>query len=168
MNFEEIIRKRTSVRKFSNKNLEQEKLDKILEAGRLAPTAKNNQPFKIYVVNSEDGLLKIDSASRCRYGAKTVLIVCGNKEDAYQKGDYSTYEMDCCIVTTHMMLEATNIGVDNIWIESFDEKVLKESFNIPSEYIPVCLLPLGYKAVDCPINPLHNRRKNIEEIVEYK
>jgi nitroreductase len=168
MEFEEIIRKRTSVRKFSDKDLEKEKLNKILEAGRLAPTAKNNQPFKIYVVNSEDGLAKIDNASRCRYGAKTVLIVCGNKEEAYHKDDYSTYEMDSCIVATHMMLEATNIGVDNIWIESFDENILRDEFNIPSEYIPVCLLPLGYKAVDCPINPLHERRKNIEDIVEYR
>ncbi len=168
MEFEEIIRKRTAIRKFSDKDLEQEKLNKILEAGRLAPTAKNNQPFIIYVVNSEEGLLKIDNASRCRYGAKTVLIICGNKEEAYHKEDYSTYEMDCCIVATHMMLEATNIGVDNIWIESFDENILRNEFNIPSEYVPVCLLPLGYKAVDCPVNPLHNKRKNIEDIVEYK
>ncbi len=168
MEFEDIIRRRTSVRKFSEKKLEQVKLDKILEAGRLAPTAKNNQPFKIYVVNSEEGLMKIDNASRCRYGAKTVLIICGNKEEAYHKGDYSTYEMDSCIVATHMMLEATNNGVDNIWVESFDENILREDFNIPSEYIPVCLLPLGYKAVDCPINPLHEKRKNIEDIVEYK
>ena len=168
MEFEDIIRKRTAVRKFSDKALEQVKLDKILEAGRLAPTAKNNQPIKIYVVNSEEGLMKIDSASRCRYGAKTVLIVCGNIEEAYHKGDYSTYEMDSCIVATHMMLEATNIGVDNIWIELFDETILREEFNIPSDYIPVCLLPLGYKAIDCPFNPLHEKRKNIEDIVEYK
>ena len=168
MEFEDIIRKRTSVRKFSDTKIDKEKLDKILEAGRLAPTAKNNQPFKIYVVNSENGLMKIDNASRCRYGAKTVLIICGNKDQAYHKGDYSTYEMDSCIVATHMMLEATNIGVDNIWIESFDENILRNEFNIPNEYIPVCLLPLGYKSVDCPINPLHEKRKNIEEIVEYK
>ena len=168
MEFEDIIRKRTSVRKFSDKNLEKEKLDKILEAGRLAPTAKNNQPFKIYVVNTKEGLAKIDNVSRCRYGAKTVLIVCGNREEAYHKGDYSTYEMDSCIAATHMMLEATNIGVDNIWVESFDEDILREEFNIPSEYTHVCLLPLGYKAVDCPINPLHEKRKNIEDIVEYK
>ena len=168
MEFEEIIRRRTSVRKFSDKPLEQEKLNKILEAGRLAPTAKNIQPFKIYVVNSEEGISKIDNASRCRYGAKTVLIVCGNNNESYHKGDYSTYEMDSCIVATHMMLEATNIGVDNIWIESFDENILRNEFNIPIEYIPVCLLPLGYKAIDCPINPLHDKRKNIEDIVEYK
>ena len=168
MNFEDIIRKRTAVRKFSDKKLEQEKLDQILEAGRLAPTAKNNQPFKIYVVTSEEGLMKIDKASRGRYGANTVLLVCGNVEEAYHKDNYSTYEMDCSIVTTHMMLAATNIDVDNIWVESFDENILREEFNISNEYKPVCLLPLGYKADDCPINPMHEKRKNIEEIVEYK
>ncbi len=168
MEFEEIIRKRTSVRKFSNKKLEQEKLNKILEAGRLAPTAKNNQPIKIYVVQSKEGLEKIDKASRCRYGANTVLIICGNKEEAYHKGEYTTYEMDSCIVATHMMLEATNVGVDNIWVESFDGNILIEEFSIPAEYTPVCLLPLGYKAEDCPINPLHDKRKSIKDLVEYK
>ena len=168
MDFEDIIRRRTAVRKFSDKKLEQEKLDKILEAGRLAPTAKNIQPIKIYVVQSNDGIASIDKASRCRYGVGTVLIICGNREEAYHKGDYSTYEMDCCIVATHMMLEATNVGVDNIWIESFDEDILREEFDIPNEYIPVCLLPLGYKADDCPINPLHDKRKELKDLIEYK
>ncbi len=167
MEFEDVTRKRTSVRKFKDKKVEKEKLDKILESGRIAPTAKNNQPIKIYVVQSEDGLMKIDEASQCRYGAKTVLIVCGNKEEAYHKKEYSTYEMDASIVATHMMLEATNIGIDNIWIELFDEKIIRECFNIPKDYIPVCLLPLGYKTDDCPINPLHDKRKKMEEIVEY-
>ena len=168
MEFEDIIRKRTSVRKFSDLILEQEKLNKILEAGRIAPTAKNNQPIKIYVVNSSEGLNKIDKASRCRYGAQTVLIICGNKEEAYHKGDYTTFEMDSCIVGTHMILEATNLGVDNIWVESFDENVLRDEFGIPAEFTPVLLMPLGYKAEDCPINPLHDKRKELEEIVEYK
>lgn len=168
MEFEDIIRKRTSVRKFSNKKIEQKALNKILEAGRLAPTAKNNQPIKIYVVNSNNGIEKIDKASKCRYGAQTILIVCGNKDEAYHKGDYTTYEMDSCIVGTHMMLEATNLGIDNIWVESFDENILKEEFSIPNELTPVFLMPLGYKTEDCPINPLHNKRKALEEIIEYK
>lgn len=168
MEFEDIIRKRTSVRKFSSRKLEQENLNKILEAGRLAPTAKNNQPIKIYVVNSDEGTVKIDKASRCRYGAQTVLIICGNKDEAYHKGDYTTFEMDSCIVGTHIMLEATNLGVDNIWVESFDENILKEEFNIPDELTPVLLMPLGYKAEDCPINPLHDKRKSLEELIEYK
>ena len=168
MEFDDIIKKRTSVRKFSDIKLEQEKLNKILEAGRLAPTAKNNQPIKIYVVNSNEGIEKIDMASKCRYGAQTVLIVCGSKEEAYHKENYTTAEMDSCIVATHMMLEATNIGVDNIWIESFDENILREEFQIPNGYTPFLLMPLGYKAEDCPMNPLHDKRKALEEIIEYK
>ena len=168
MEFEEVIRKRTAVRKFSDRKLEKEKLDKILEAGRLAPTAKNNQPIKIYVVQSDEWIDKIDKATRCRYGAKTVLIICGNKEQSFKKDDFTTYEMDSCIVATHIMLEATNLGVDNIWIEAFDGKILREEFNISNELVPVCLLPLGYKAEDCPMNPLHNIRKSIKDIVEYK
>ena len=168
MEFEEVIRKRTAVRKFSDRKLEKEKLDKILEAGRLAPTAKNNQPIKIYVVQSNEGIDKIDKATKCRYGAKTVLIICGNKEQSFKKDDFTTYEMDCCIVATHIMLEATNLGVDNIWIEAFDENILRKEFSIPEELVPVCLLPLGYKAEDCPMNPLHNIRKSIEDIIEYK
>ena len=168
MEFEEVIRKRTSVRKFSDRKLEKEKLDKILEAGRLAPTAKNNQPIKIYVVQSDEGIDKIDKDTRCRYGAKIVLIICGNKEQSFKKDDFTTYEMDSCIVATHIMLEATNLGIDNIWIEAFDENILRKEFNIPEDLVPVCLLPLGYKAEDCPMNPLHNIRKSIEDIVEYK
>ena len=168
MEFEEVIRKRTAIRKFSDKELEKEKLDKILEAGRLAPTAKNNQPIKIYVVQSNEGIDKIDKATKCRYGAKTVLIICGNKEQSFKKDDFTTYEMDSCIVATHIMLEATNLGVDNIWIEAFDENILRKEFSILEELVPVCLLPLGYKAEDCPMNPLHNIRKSIEDIIEYK
>ncbi len=168
MEFEEVIRKRTAIRKFSDKELEKEKLDKILEAGRLAPTAKNNQPIKIYVVQSNEGIDKIDKATKCRYGAKTVLIICGNKEQSFKKDDFTTYEMDSCIVATHIMLEATNLGVDNIWIEAFYENILRKEFSIPEELVPVCLLPLGYKAEDCPMNPLHNIRKSIEDIIEYK
>ena len=168
MEFEDIIRKRMAVRNFSDKKIEQELLNKILEAGRIAPTAKNNQPIKIYVVNSNEGMEKIDRASRCRYGAQTVLIICGNKEEAYHKEDYSTYEMDSCIVGTHMMLEATNLEIDNIWVEAFDENILRKEFDIPNELTPILLMPLGYKAEDCLINPLHDKRKSLEEIIEYK
>ncbi len=168
MEFENVIRKRSATRKFSAKKIEEEKLNKILEAGRIAPTAKNIQPFKIYVIQSDEGLMKLDKATRCRYGAPTVLLVCGDKEKAYTKEDYSTYEMDASIVATHMMLEATNVGIDNIWIELFDENVLREEFEISNNLIPVCLLPIGYRAEDCPINPLHERRKEINDIIEYK
>lgn len=167
MEFEEIIRKRTSTRKFKDKKLEKEKLDKILEAGRVAPTAKNKQPQKIFVVESEIGLKKIDKASPCRYNAPVVLMVCSDKSIAFHKENYSTYEMDATIVATHMMLEATNIDVENIWIEMFDQNILKKEFNLDENLEVICLLMLGYKSDDCPVNPMHNIRKPMHELVEY-
>ena len=168
MDFENVIKERKSTRKFSDKKIEQQELDKILEAGRIAPTAKNIQPIKIYVIQSEEGLNKVDKASPCRYGSRTVLLVCGDKEKAFSKDGHSTYETDSCIVATHMMLEATNIGIDNIWIDMFDRNVIREEFEIPENLIPVCLLPLGYKSKICPPSPFHKIRKSLDKIVEYK
>ena len=166
MEFNEVIRKRTATRKFSDKKVEENKLNNVLEAGRTAPTAKNIQPIKIYVINSDEGIKKLDEATPCRYGANIVLLVCGDTELAYKKGDYSTYEMDACIVATHLMLAATNEGLDNIWVEMFDENVIRDKYNIPSNLKPICLLPIGYKTDDCPLNPLHNKRKELSEIIE--
>lgn len=167
MNFEDVIKSRISTRSFKNDKITREELEKILNAGRLAPTAKNNQPQKIYVVESREGLEKIDRISRCRYNAPTVLMICADKTQAWQKEDYSSYEMDTSIVATHMMLEATNIGVDNIWIMLFDKEMLKKEFNLPSNIEPVCLMPLGYRSDDYKASPLHYNRKSLDETIEY-
>ena len=164
MDFEEAIKERKSTRKLSDKKIEQKALDKILEAGRIAPTAKNNQPIKIFVIQSKDGLNKIDKAAPCIYGAQTVLLVCGDKEKAFSKGEHSAYEIDSCIVATHMMLEATNIGIDNIWIDMFDRNVIIEDFRLPQSLILVCLVSIGYKSKICPPSPFHKIRKSIDKI----
>lgn len=168
MEFEKVIRERFSVRKFKSDLVSDELINKILEAGNLAPTAKNNQPQKIYVVKSKEGLDKIDKASPCRYNAPVCLIVASDKNKAWSKENYSTYEMDACIVATHMMLEATNVGVDNIWIEMFDKDIIKQEFDLDANIEPICLIPLGYKTDDCEPSVMHNKRKNISEIVEYR
>ena len=168
MEFEKVIRERTATRKFQTKKVEEEQLLKILEAGRLAPTAKNIQPQIIIVIQSEKGLEKIRNASPCTYNSQTILLVCSNKEQAFHKEEYSTYEMDACIVATHMMLEATNIGVDNIWVEMFDKEKIKTDFDLPEELEPICLIPLGYRTEDAPENPNHYKRKELDEIVWYR
>ena len=167
MEFEKVIQERHSTRKFSDVKVEPDKIQKILEAGRIAPTAKNLQPYKVFVIESDKAIEKLDQATPCRYGAKTVLMVCGDIGTAFQKGEFSSYEMDACIVATHMMLEATNIGVQNIWIELFDEEVLRREFELEENLIPVCLIPIGYEDRNCPMSPNHLKRKNIEELVEY-
>lgn len=167
MEFEKVIRDRMAIRKFSNKKISDEIINKILEAGRVAPPAKNLQPIKIYVVSSDEGLRKIDNASRCRYNAPVSLLVCGNVEEAFSRGEHSTYVIDSCIVATHMLLEATNVGVDSIWIDLFDENVLREEFNIPDKLVPVALIMLGYRSDDCPYSANHDKRKKLDEIVQH-
>lgn len=167
MNFDDVIDKRTSCRSFSNKKIEKEKLDKILNTGLLAPTAKNYQPQYIYVANSEEGLSKIDSVTNCRYNASVCLLVCSNKETAFKMADYSSYEMDASIVSTFMMLEATNLGIDSLWIRLFNSEKVKKEFNLPSHLEPVCILALGYKTEDYTVSPNYHKRKDISEIVEY-
>lgn len=168
MEFEKVIRERTAVRKFKNEQINENELNNILGACRLAPTAKNIQPQKIFVVQSETGIEKIDKITPCRYNAPTVLVVCSNKDLAFKKGNYSTYEMDASIVATHMMLEAANVGLGSIWIEMFDKDLLKQEFNLDSNIEPICLIPIGYTADDYSGNPMHNIRKEISETVEYK
>lgn len=167
MEFINVCKEREATRKFKNKPVDEEIIRKILEVGRLAPTAKNQQPQKIYVVSSKEGLDKIDKASPCRYNAPTVLLVCSDKKIAWSKENYSTYEMDACIVATHLMLGATNYGIDNIWIEMFDKDIIKREFNLGENIEPICLIPLGYKTEDYTGNPLHHQRKELEETVQY-
>ena len=165
--YDEIIKRRTATRKFTDKKVEEDKLQKILEAGRLAPTAKNMQPQKIFVATTKESLEKLDTITPCRYNAPIVLIVCSNKNIAWTQDNYSTFEMDACIVATHMMLEATNQELDNIWIEMFEKNKLKTEFNIPENIEPICLIPLGYKDQTFKGNPLHNNRKELKETVEF-
>jgi len=167
MEFIDVVKTREATRKFKNIKVNEEIIDKILEVGRLAPTAKNNQPEMIYVISSKEGLEKIDKASPCRYNAPLVLLVCSDKNIAWSNDKYSTYEMDACIVATHLMLAATNYGVDNIWVEMFDKGIIRKEFKLDSNIEPICLIPMGYKADDYTGNPMHNKRKKIEEIVKY-
>lgn len=167
MNFEYVVKTRTATRKFQSRQVDRETLTKILEIGRLAPTAKNMQPQRILVVQSEEGLKKIDAASPCRYNAPTVLVVCADKNSSFKKGDYSSIEMDASIVATHLVLGATNYGVDNIWILMFDKETIKREFNLYENIEPICLIPIGYKAEDCPANPFHNIRKELTETTMY-
>lgn len=165
MDFEKVINERFSTRSFKSDVVSDELITKILEAGRIAPTAKNQQPQKIYVVKSSDGLNKIDQVSPCRYNAPVVLLVCSNKSVAWTNGSYSTYEMDATIVATHMLLESTNIGLNSVWVEMFDKEKTKELFNLEENVEPICLIPIGYKEDGVVPSPMHSSKKSLEEMV---
>lgn len=169
MNFETIIKSRYSVRKFLKKPIEKETLKKILETGRLAPTAKNLQPQKIYVLESSEALEKLNTVCKS-FDAPVVLMVCCDLNQVWKsplEEGYHTAEMDCSIVSTYMMLEATQLGIGSCWVRYFNKDLLKQTFELPENIDPVSLLLIGYPSVDSKPSVLHGQRKELNETVQF-
>ena len=169
MTFLELAKERYSVRKFSEQRVEDEKLDLILEAGRIAPTAKNLQSQRILVIRSEEGIKTLNEQTPCVYGATTALLICADKKVSWineQDGHSSVYE-DASIVATHMMLEAWELGVGSCWVGVFHHEELKKAFNIPEDYEPCCILMLGYPKEGCKPSGLHFKKVDKSETVFY-
>ena len=169
MDFTKVVTERYSCKKYAAKQVAAEALTTILEAGRVAPTAKNLQEQKIYVVQSEAMLAKIDAATPCRYGAPTVLVV------AYDKNNVFTYPgeernsgiEDATIVATHMLLAAYNAGVDSCWLNFFNPAELKKSLGLPENEEILMLMDLGYAAEGAGPLPNHTARKDLKATVQY-
>lgn len=165
MDFLELAQKRYSCRKFSDKAVEQDSIDKIIEAGILAPTAMNKQPFKIWEIKGES-IKKIAKATPFTFGASVILAIGANKDDTYVRpfDGKNFYEIDAAIAATHMMLEVTNLGLGTTWVGHFDPKILKEEFPQMKDYEVVALFPIGYPLVEP--SERHKTRKAKEEITE--
>lgn len=171
MDFLELAKERFSVRNFSDKPIEQTKLDKILEAGNVAPTAVNYQPQKIYVLQSDDALAKVNSVCKCIYGAKTVLMFAYDSNQDWknprENGKHSG-DQDVSIVATHIMLEAWNLGIGSCWVNLFSNSELEKIFNLPENEKTVLLMPLGYLAEGTkPNEKWHFGHKEISETANY-
>jgi nitroreductase len=171
MEFLNLARERYSVRKFSEQPVEKEKLDLILEAGRLAPPAGNLQPQRILVIESEEGREKVNKCTPCLFGAPMALLVCYDvQKSAKRKFDnFDTGTVDASIVTTHLMLEIADLGLGSTWVAHFDPVVTREVFALPENLIPVAFLPFGYPAEDAaPNEKMHSSRKPLDETVSYE
>lgn len=170
MNFMELAEARHSTKKFSDRKLEDEKLQKILEAGNLAPTAKNSQPHRIYVLRSEEALEKAAGVTPCVYGASTVLLFTYNTDEMYVFPGGSRQDSgmeDCAIVATHMMLEAEELGVASCWVNRFNPSDASEIFDLPDNERPALFMDLGYPAEGAGPLPKHFKKKALDEIVTY-
>lgn len=169
MEFSDVIKNRYSCKKFSSEQIGKDKLDAILEAGRVAPTAKNLQEQHIYVVQSESALETIDKLMPCRYNAPTVLIVAYNKNNVFTYlGDKRNSGIeDATIVATHLMLAAYNEGVDSCWINFFNPDELAKAFNLPEDEEILMLLDLGVADKTTTPLPNHNSRKALTETVSF-
>lgn len=165
--FLDLAKERYSVRKFSDTPVEQEKIDKIIEAGRVAPTAVNSQPQMIYVVKSAEGMEKMNQLSGCIYGAPQAFIFCYNDNTVCKREDGNYGEIDVTIVLTHMMLEAANLGIGTCPVGMFNPAELSAAFNLPANIHPILIMPFGYAAEDAAPSAMHTQYRALEETVEY-
>ena len=169
MEFSEVVKKRYSCKKYSDRQVEDEKLSAILEAGRLAPTARNSQEQRIFVIRSDEMLKRIDQITPCRYNAPTVLIVAYDQNGVftYPGGKYDSGAEDATIVATQMILAAADQGVDSCWLNFLDPDLTAQTFGLPENEKVVMVMDLGYAAPGAGPLPNHANRKPLEETVTY-
>lgn len=170
MNFLEIAKSRCSVRSYTNKKVEREKLEKILYAAHIAPTAANLQPVRLIVVQENDGFVKIEKAANI-FGAPLAIIVCSDHSKAWTRpfDNKKTTDIDASILTDHMMLQATELGLGSVWICYFKPDIIKREFNLPDTLEPVNILAIGYANGNTADSQRHNtQRIPLSELVHYE
>jgi nitroreductase len=169
MQFSDLVHDRYSVRSFKPDKVEQEKLDVILEAGRVAPSAGNKRPHKLIVVQSEEGRGKVDKAADV-FNAPLLIIACIDASQAGVRDDGRNYaDVDNGIIVDHMMLQASALGLGTLWIGGLEPEILKEEFCIPDSYEPLSILAIGY-ADGKPLSREEHAKKykSLDEFVSYE
>ncbi len=166
MTFLELARNRYSERSFGEKQIGEEDLYKILEAGRIAPTACNNQPQRFYVLKSNEALSKVAHLTYT-YNAPVVVLVCYLTAEAWHnpRDGFCSGDMDASIAASSMMFEAEDLGIHSIWLRGFDAGKVQEVFDLPAGTVPSLMLALGYPDKDSKPHKLHTEREPIEEFV---
>lgn len=167
MGFLELATERYSCRKFMNIPVAEKDITKILEAGRIAPTAKNNQPFRIFLFNSPESREKLKRITECHYESQTAFLICYDKNELWGRSydGKTSGDVDCSIVATHMMLEAEDIGVGSTWVMYFDPDAAVRELDLPDNLVPSSILVMGYPAEDATPSPRHNQRRSLDELV---
>lgn len=169
MDYFELIQKRYSVRSFTSEPIADNDLHQILEAGRLAPTACNNQPQRILAIRSAEGIARLRKCTECHFNAPSALIVCYDKTSCWKRtfDSHSSGDIDASIVTTHMMLEAANLGIGTTWVMYFIPDAVKTEFNLPDNWEPTAILIMGHPSEKCVPSGMHVSRKEIQETVQF-
>ena len=168
MTFLELATERYSVRSFKKDAIEPEKLDAILEAGCVAPTARNFQPQKIYVVKSEEIRSKLASVCRFTFDAPVILAIAYDTERDWKNRlmpGYSSGETDAAIVGTHMMLEAWEQGIGSCWVGYFNADDVRCALGLPEHIRVTALMPMGYPADDAAPIDMHTIYRDLEDMV---
>lgn len=163
----DTARKRFSARNFNSREIPDEILNRIIEVGRIAPTAANLQPCRVLVIKSEDAIAKLSQAANI-YNAPVALLVVSDTKRTWKRpfdGKLCT-DIDASIITTHMMLQATDEGLGSVWICYFKKDVLSREFNLPDNVEPVNILALGYTDLAGDENRFSSARISTEEFAK--
>ena len=167
MEFNDVLQKRYSCRAFASTPVEQEKVARILEAGRMAPTAVNKQPVHIWAITAPETLEAVKGVTRSNYGAPLLLVVGCRPADAWVRryDGKNGAEVDASIVATYLILAAENEGLSTLWVGSFDPALLKAILPGADTYELVAIINVGYPAEDSKPSLMHGVRKALEEFV---
>ena len=167
MSFTEVLQRRYSCRSFSPQAIEQEKIDRILEAGRIAPTAVNKQPVHVWAITNPDTLESIKGLTRSNYGAPLILAVACRPTAAWVRSydKKNGAEVDASIVATYLMLAAENEGLATLWVGSFDPSLLKKLLPGTRGYKFVAMINVGYSSPESQPSAMHGVRKEMGEFV---
>lgn len=176
MSYADLVTTRHSVRGYQSRPVEPEKLEAVLEAGRLAPSAVNNQPTRVVVCKEPEVLARVAEATGRMardgsvFGAPVVLVVCARVDDAWVRpyDGKNHAEIDATIVCDQMMMQATDLGLGTCWVCHFDPEAMREALSLPDGVVPVHVLPLGY-ADEEPVDMerhLYGRRNPMERFTD--
>ncbi len=168
MEFNEVIRTRRSIRKYSQKSIADDVLKKVLEGIRIAPSGSNRQPWKFIVIKNHQTKEKLVPACRDQKfiaEAPVIIVACSLPIES-NRGNYMkefSVVVDVSIAIDHLMLAARNEGLGTCWIGAYDNDTVKGILGIPNEVNVVALVPLGYPADDDVFVPVE-KRKSMEEV----
>ena len=169
MDFLQLAKERYACRTYTDRKIEPEIMARILEAGRVAPTAVNFQPQRVIVVNTPEGMERLTRCTR-DFKAPAALVVCADTREAWtRKYDQMNHGViDATIVTDHMMMQAQSEGVNSLWVCCFKPEIVRAEFNIPEGIEPINILFLGYSS-EAPLSPDRHAelRKPLSETVVY-
>ena len=167
MQYDELIRSRYSCRSFSEKPVEEEKIQEIMEAGILAPTALNHQPFEIFYMKSPEAKDAIQSVTKCHFGADCFLVLAAKPQEAFcREFDSRNYaDVDAAIAATHMLLKVRDLGLGTTWVGYFDAPKLQSLCPAMEGKDLIAIFPIGYPAEDAAPSPRHSVRKACKEVV---
>lgn len=167
MDFLKLAQERYSCRKLTDKAIEPEKIERILQAAIAAPTAKNNQPYRIWKIATPESMAKVKKATSFTFGAGMALVVGVKKSEAFVRpfDDLNYAEIDGAIVGTHLMLAVKAEGLDTTWVGMFDAFKLQSEFNEMQGYELIAIFPIGYAAEDAKPSSRHSERRDISKVV---